>query len=77
MPSYTLMGIMNGSANSKQTLKLSLLGEACARMDLAAIHEILEKVGYKDDEGLANDVRSRSLFSFLFIHSFLLLLTVG
>ncbi|KAG6488508.1 hypothetical protein ZIOFF_049751 [Zingiber officinale] len=56
VPSYTLMGIMNGSANSKQTLKLSLLGEACARMDLAAIHEILEKVGYKDDEGLANDL---------------------
>lgn len=50
------MGIPNGAASSKQTLSLTPLGEACSRMDLTAIHEILEKVGYKDDEGIANEV---------------------
>lgn len=25
-------------------------------MDLTAVHEILEKIGYKDDEGIANEV---------------------
>ncbi|RWW23378.1 hypothetical protein BHE74_00053585 [Ensete ventricosum] len=56
VPSYTLMGILSGPVTSKQTLKLSPLGEACARLDLIAIYEILEKVGYKDDEGIANDL---------------------
>lgn len=51
------MGIQNGPVTSKQTLKLSALGEACASLDFVAIYEILEKAGYKDDEGLANDVR--------------------
>lgn len=32
------------------------MGEACLRMDLTAIHEILDKAGYKDDEGIANEV---------------------
>ena len=35
---------------------LSPLGEACSRKDLTAIHEVLEKIGYKDDEGVANEV---------------------
>ncbi|CAL9197064.1 unnamed protein product [Musa hybrid cultivar] len=56
VPSYTLMGILSGPVTSKQTLKLSPFGEACARLDLIAIYEILEKVGYKDDEGIANDL---------------------
>ncbi|CAL9153037.1 unnamed protein product [Musa hybrid cultivar] len=56
VPSYTLMGILNGPVTSKQMIKLSPLGEACARLDLVAIYEILEKVGYKDEEGLANDL---------------------
>lgn len=30
---------------------LSRMGEACARMDLTAIHEILVMTHYKDDEG--------------------------
>jgi hypothetical protein len=29
---------------------LSPLGEACSRKDLTAIHEILENIGYQDDE---------------------------
>ncbi|PKA63126.1 putative serine/threonine-protein kinase [Apostasia shenzhenica] len=54
VPSYILMGIPNSSAASVQAA--SPLGEACSRLDLTAIHEILEKVGYKDDEGVANEL---------------------
>ncbi|KAH0632220.1 hypothetical protein KY290_023095 [Solanum tuberosum] len=32
------------------------MGEACLRKDLTALHEILEKSGYKDDEGIANEL---------------------
>lgn len=35
---------------------LSPLGQACARMDLTAVHDLLLKVGYKDDEGAENEV---------------------
>ncbi|KAJ4725679.1 Kinase family protein [Melia azedarach] len=55
-PSYVLMGIPHGTASTKQTVTLTPLGEACSRLDLTAIHEILEKVGYKDDEGIANEL---------------------
>lgn len=41
---------------------LSPLGKACARMDLTAVHDILLKTGYKDDEGAENEV---SFFHFL------------
>jgi BR-signaling kinase len=37
-------------------MSLTPLGEACSRLDLTAIHEMLEKVGYNDDEGIANEV---------------------
>nr|GEW44002.1 probable serine/threonine-protein kinase At5g41260 [Tanacetum cinerariifolium] len=47
VPSYVLMGIPATNAFSPR----SALGEACLRMDLTAIHEILETVSYKDDEG--------------------------
>lgn len=52
VPSHTLMGIPHG----EEVLSLSALGEACLRMDLTAIHEILEKLGYKDDEGATTEV---------------------
>lgn len=55
VPSYVLMGISHGNASSKQ-MSLSPFGEACSRTDLTAIHEILEKAGYKDDEGVANEL---------------------
>ncbi|CAN6230101.1 unnamed protein product [Urochloa humidicola] len=55
-PSYELMDIPRGGASSIQTLPLSPLAEACSRKDLTAIHEILEKTGYKDDEGTANEL---------------------
>ncbi|KAK9983527.1 hypothetical protein SO802_033052 [Lithocarpus litseifolius] len=51
VPSHVLMGIAHGEA-----LPLTPLGEACLRMDLTAIHEILEKIGYKDDEGAATEL---------------------
>jgi len=35
---------------------LSPLGDACSRKDLTAIHEVLENIGYKDDDGVANEV---------------------
>ncbi|XP_059626548.1 serine/threonine-protein kinase BSK5-like isoform X2 [Cornus florida] len=56
VPSHVLMDIPHKTACSTQTSVLSPLGEACSRMDLTAIHEILEKVGYKDDEGVANEL---------------------
>lgn len=55
-PSYELMDIPRGGATSVQSLLLSPLAEACSRKDLTAIHEILEKTGYKDDEGTANEL---------------------
>jgi len=35
---------------------LSPLGKACVRMDLTAVHDILLKTGYKDEEGAENEV---------------------
>ncbi|XP_077225697.1 serine/threonine-protein kinase BSK3-like isoform X2 [Tasmannia lanceolata] len=56
VPSYELMGLLaHVSASSLQTASLSPLGDACSRMDLTAIHEILEKIGYKDDEETTNE----------------------
>lgn len=52
VPSHVLMGI----PHSDSLAPLSPLGEACSRKDLTAIHEILENVGYKDDEGVTNEV---------------------
>ncbi|GAB2273921.1 Serine/threonine-protein kinase bsk7 [Dionaea muscipula] len=49
--SHVLMGLPHGPA-----VPLSTLGEACFRMDLTVIHEILEKIGYKDDEGAATEL---------------------
>jgi BR-signaling kinase len=51
------MGLKNESnASSTKALSLTPFGEACLRLDLTAIHEMLEKIGYKDDEGIANEV---------------------
>lgn len=50
------MGISQEDASSASTSVLTPLGEACSRVDLTAIHEILETLGYKDDEGVANEV---------------------
>lgn len=52
VPSHVLMGIPDGSA----VFPLTPLGEACLRMDLTSLHELLEKIGYKDDEGAATEL---------------------
>jgi hypothetical protein len=52
------MDIPRGGAPAIQSLSLSPLAEACSRKDLTAIHEILEKTGYKDDEGTSNEVHT-------------------
>ncbi|XP_020236495.1 serine/threonine-protein kinase BSK6 [Cajanus cajan] len=54
--SYVLMGLKQETASSTKQLSLTPFGEACLRLDLTAIHEILEKTGYKDDEGIANEL---------------------
>ncbi|KAK1420837.1 hypothetical protein QVD17_22728 [Tagetes erecta] len=56
--SLVLMEITNLTQveSTKQADLLSPFGEACSRMDLTAIHEMLEKVGYKDDEGAASEL---------------------
>ncbi|KAL0545178.1 hypothetical protein IC582_020325 [Cucumis melo] len=56
VPSYVLMGITPENATSTQPLSLTPFGEACLRKDLTAIHEMLDKNGYKDDEGIANEL---------------------
>ncbi|KAL9231023.1 hypothetical protein vseg_006297 [Gypsophila vaccaria] len=52
VPSHVLMGIPNSAAD----IALSPLGEAVVRKDLTAIHEIMEGIGYKDDEGAATEL---------------------
>ncbi|KAJ1408603.1 Tetratricopeptide-like helical domain superfamily [Sesbania bispinosa] len=52
VPSQLLMGI----PHSATVASLSPLGEACSRKDLTAIHEVLENIGYKDDEGVTNEL---------------------
>ncbi|KAI7743104.1 hypothetical protein M8C21_013598 [Ambrosia artemisiifolia] len=47
VPSHVLMGIAQGGS----AMPLTALGEACLRTDLTFIHGVLEKLGYKDDEG--------------------------
>ncbi|XP_047335077.1 serine/threonine-protein kinase BSK5-like [Impatiens glandulifera] len=67
IPSYVLMGIIttNGSTSSSKQQEqeqdqeqpsLTPFGEACLRKDLTSIHQILDKVGYKDDQGIANEL---------------------
>ncbi|PKA53195.1 putative serine/threonine-protein kinase [Apostasia shenzhenica] len=56
VPSYVLMDMPHRGASTVESLSLSPLGDACFRMDLTAIHEILEKIGYKDDEGTINEL---------------------
>ncbi|KAB2632729.1 hypothetical protein D8674_028976 [Pyrus ussuriensis x Pyrus communis] len=53
VPSHVLMGIPHGAAALPN---LSPFGEACVRTDFTAIHEIIESIGYKDDEGAATEL---------------------
>ncbi|XP_042510108.1 serine/threonine-protein kinase BSK7-like isoform X2 [Macadamia integrifolia] len=51
-----LSNVLMGIPDSGALFPLSPLGDACSRMDLTAIHEILEKIAYKDDEGTATEL---------------------
>lgn len=61
VPSHVLMGLQQETATSTKPLSLTSFGESCLRLDLTAIHAILEKTGYKDDEGIANEVFCQTL----------------
>ncbi|OIT37454.1 PREDICTED: probable serine/threonine-protein kinase At4g35230 [Nicotiana attenuata] len=52
--SYVLMGLTK--APVVLPTMLSPLGKACARMDLTAVHDMLLKTGYKDEEGAENEL---------------------
>ncbi|CAI9768519.1 unnamed protein product [Fraxinus pennsylvanica] len=52
--SHVFLGIVHETMSPNQ--KLSPLGEACSKLDLTAIHAILEKVGYRDDEGVSSEL---------------------
>ncbi|PSS10078.1 Serine/threonine-protein kinase [Actinidia chinensis var. chinensis] len=52
--SHVLMGLMKTPV--VLPTMLSPLGKACARMDLTAVHDILLKTGYKDEEGAENEL---------------------
>ncbi|XP_028762511.1 serine/threonine-protein kinase BSK2 [Neltuma alba] len=52
--SHVLMGLTKNTA--VLPTMLSPLGKACARMDLTAVHDILLKTGYKDEEGAENEL---------------------
>ncbi|KAK7272045.1 hypothetical protein RJT34_28407 [Clitoria ternatea] len=56
IPSQVLLGIPDESAPSKEAVPLTPFGEACSRRDLPSIYEILDSVGYKDDEDVANEL---------------------
>ncbi|KAF7139595.1 hypothetical protein RHSIM_Rhsim07G0254300 [Rhododendron simsii] len=52
VPSYVLLGIpKHEEASPKLQPSLSPMGDACSRMDLTAIHQILVMTHYRDDEG--------------------------
>ncbi|XP_028797867.1 serine/threonine-protein kinase BSK1 isoform X2 [Neltuma alba] len=52
VPSYIMLGIpKHDEAPSTPQRPLSAMGEACSRMDLTAIHQILVATHYRDDEG--------------------------
>ncbi|CAI9756449.1 unnamed protein product [Fraxinus pennsylvanica] len=52
VPSYVMLGISkHEEAPLTPQRPLSPMGEACSRMDLTAIHQILVTTHYRDDEG--------------------------
>lgn len=63
VPSYEMLGIPRyeeeASPPPQPQHPLSPMGEACSRMDLTAIHQILVSTHYRDDEG-SNEVETRA-----------------
>jgi len=65
VPSYVMLGIPKPVEEPHvpptPQRPLSPMGEACSRMDLTAIHQILFTTHYRDDEG-SNEVKEISAF---------------
>lgn len=63
VPSYEMLGIPKYEEEAPPPPQpqhpLSPMGEACSRMDLTAIHQILVNTHYRDDEG-SNEVKIRA-----------------
>ncbi|EPS58739.1 hypothetical protein M569_16073, partial [Genlisea aurea] len=55
VPSYILLGVPRGNSECTPPW-VTRMGEACLRMDLETIYELLHKAGYKDDEGFQNEL---------------------
>ncbi|KEH38709.1 hypothetical protein MtrunA17_Chr2g0317141 [Medicago truncatula] len=51
VPSHSLMSIQHSATIA---VSLSPLSGACSTKDLTAIHEVLENIGYKEYDGVAN-----------------------
>jgi len=51
VPSHSLMSIQH---NATIVVSLSPLSDACPRKGLTVIHEVLENIGYKDDDRVEN-----------------------
>nr|ACN27054.1 unknown [Zea mays] len=58
--SHVFMGITK--ATSVLPTICSPLRKACTGMDLSAVHDILLKTGYKDDEGAENEVTNSQIY---------------
>jgi hypothetical protein len=59
--SHVFMGITK--ATSVLPTICSPLRKACTGMDLSAVHDILLKTGYKDDEGAENEVTNSQIYA--------------
>lgn len=69
VPSYVMLGISkHEDAPPTPKRPLSPMGEACSRMDLTAIHQILVMTHYRDDEG-TNEVLDSISHAFLYSSS--------
>ncbi|RHN76133.1 putative transferase [Medicago truncatula] len=62
--SLVLLGILDESEPSIETVSLTPFGQACSRKDLITIHKILERVEYKDED-VANEVNQSCSTLFL------------
>ncbi|KAM0044883.1 putative tetratricopeptide-like helical domain superfamily [Helianthus debilis subsp. tardiflorus] len=63
--SRVLLGISKDPTPAIQISNLSPLGNACFRVDLNGIHEILERIGYSGDEGFADMMQTSQLHDIL------------
>lgn len=72
VPSYEMLGIPKPEEEQppapipQPQRPLSPMGEACSRMDLTAIHQILVNAHYRDDEG-TNEVKVHSFLEAFFV----------